>query len=310
MGVDLQLSVVIPHLNEPENLHRCLLALNAQRTPEITFEIIVVDNGSREMPEDACAGFPDVRLVREAVPGPGPARNLGASLARSGLIAFIDADCIAQPGWVRSIVTFMAARPEIDVVGGDIGLLQKDAAKPTAIEAYESIFSYRAKLYVERYGFTATGNMAVRAPVFRAVGPFGGITTMEDTEWGLRATAQGHRIAFLPEAQVLTPSCKSFSELARRWDRHVAHEFGKVGKSGTALARWIAASAVVAASPIGEIPRVLASQRVSGWRNRMLAFLCLARVRLYRARKMLALGFSGQASALVTSWNRELDRGG
>ena len=85
---------------------------------------------------------------------------------------------------------------------------------PTAIESYENIYSYRARAYVEQYGFAATGNMAVRKHVFQSVGPFGGISTMEDTEWGQRATAMGHRIIFLPEAKVLTPSCKSFADLA------------------------------------------------------------------------------------------------
>ncbi|XJN85291.1 glycosyltransferase family 2 protein [Mesorhizobium terrae] len=45
-----RLSIVIPHLNEPDSLQRCLAALNAQRNPNIPFEIIVVDNGSRIPP--------------------------------------------------------------------------------------------------------------------------------------------------------------------------------------------------------------------------------------------------------------------
>jgi glycosyltransferase involved in cell wall biosynthesis len=304
MGASFKLSVVIPHLNEPDNLRSCLLALDAQRADCIPFEIIVVDNGSSEMPDDACSGIRDLRLVRELVPGPGPARNCGAALAAAELVAFIDSDCVAQPGWVKSIVEFMANRPEVGIVGGDIDILIGDSRRPTAIEAYESIFSYRARLYVERYGFSATGNMAVRTRVFRAVGPFGGITTMEDTEWGQKATAQGNLIAFLPEAKVLTPSCKSYPELERRWDRHVAHEFCNVGNRLEML-RWLLASAVVAASPLGEIPKILGSDRISGLRSRALALTCLTHVRVYRARRMIDLAWSGQSTALVEKWNRE-----
>lgn len=305
MEAPLQLSVVIPHLNEPDNLHRCLVSLDAQRGDGLSFEIIVVDNGSVEMPEDACAGFRNVRLERQPVPGPGPARNHGAALARSGLLAFIDADCIAMPGWARAIVDFMDRHPDTDLLGGDIGILMTDPQKPTAIESYESIYSYRARLYVEQHGYAATGNMAVRTAVFHAVGPFGGISTMEDTEWGQRATALGHRIAFLPDAKVLTPSCKSFPELARRWDRHVAHEFRKVGVARSARLRWLAGCAFIAASPLAEIFRISRSDRVSGIRNRVFALACVTRIRLYRARLMLDLVRYGHSASLVENWNRE-----
>lgn len=306
MNNPVKLSVVIPHLNEPDgNLLRCLKALDAQRTEETTFEIIVVDNGSVEMPEAACAGIADLRLEREIVPGPGPARNRGAALARADLLAFIDADCIAEPGWAKSIIEFMAGRPDIALMGGDIGILMTDAGKPSAIESYESIYGYRARLYVERYGFAATGNMAVRKDVFHAVGPFGGIATMEDTEWGQRATRSGYRIAFLQEAKVLTPSCKSFGELARRWDRHVAHEFGNVGSGLTARLSWLFACALVAASPLGEVIAIARSSRVSGFKSRSLALACLVRIRLYRARLMLDLARRRRFPTMVESWNKE-----
>lgn len=305
MVIPFQLSVVIPHLNEPDNLRRCLLSLDAQRADGVSFEIIVVDNGSIAMPEAVCSGIPNVSLRHEPVPGPGPARNLGAALARSELLAFIDADCIAEPGWVTSIVEAMTQNPEAAFIGGDIGILMTDPQNPSAIEAYESIYSYRARDYVERHGFAATGNMAVRRQVFRDVGLFGGISTMEDTEWGKRATAQGYRIAFLPAAKVLTPSCKSFAELARRWDRHVAHEYSELGDSRLALLRWLLVATVIAASPLAEIARILRSDRVSGVSSRALAWACLTRIRLYRARLMLDLARHGHPVSLVEGWNRE-----
>jgi glycosyltransferase involved in cell wall biosynthesis len=102
-----RISIVIPHLNEPDNLRRCLLSLAAQQSEGIPFEIIVVDNGSIELPRAVCSEFAGVRLEHEPVPGPGPARNLGARCARAELLAFIDSDCVAQPGWLRAIVEAM-----------------------------------------------------------------------------------------------------------------------------------------------------------------------------------------------------------
>jgi cellulose synthase/poly-beta-1,6-N-acetylglucosamine synthase-like glycosyltransferase len=300
-----RISVIIPHLNEPDDLRRCLEALAGERGHGIGFEIIVVDNGSAVSPEAVTERFPGVRLEHQPVPGPGPARNRGAEVARADLLAFIDADCVAQPGWIAAIARFMDDHPEVDFVGGDIRILPAVPDRLTAIEAYEAIYSYRTRRYVERDGFAATGNMAVRRAVFEAVGPFGGIGTMEDTEWGQRATAAGHRSAYLAEARVATPSCRAFGELARRWDRHVAHEFGQLDHGRAGLLRWLLKAAVIAASPVGEIPTVLASDRVSGLGRRWLAWTCLWRCRLYRARRMLGLAWHDNAAAMVDMWNRE-----
>lgn len=299
------LSVIIPHLNEPADLRRCLTALASQKDAETPFEIIVVDNGSRELPTAVCEEFAGTRLEFEPTPGPGPARNRGALVARADLLAFIDADCVAAPGWVRAIVGFMNDRPDVDFVGGDIRILPSRPQRLTATEAYESVFSYRARRYVERYGFAATGNMAVRKKVFEAVGPFGGIATMEDTDWGKRATAAGHKIAYLAEAKVLTAPCASFADLARRWDRHVAHDFKKVGRHPAEILLWAGRSVAIGASPLAGAFTVARSDRLSGVRSRLLAFACLTRVCLYRATRMLALLGRDNTSVMVGSWNRE-----
>lgn len=305
MSSTIRLSVIIPHLNEPDELRRCLGSLTRQFEAQLPFEIIVVDNGSFEPPSAVCAEFPGVILEVEPTPGPGPARNRGAALARADLLAFIDADCVAAPGWVRAIVGFMEERPDVAFLGGDIRILPARPERLAATEAYESVFSYRARLYVERYGFAATGNMAVRADVFRKVGPFGGIGTMEDTDWGMRASAQGHRIAYLAAAQVFTAPCASYAELARRWDRHVAHDFRKLAFHPADILVWVARSVAIAASPLVEIGTVLRSDRIAGLRARSLAFACLARIRLYRARRMLGLLLRDNTATLVGSWNRE-----
>lgn len=297
-------SVIIPHLNEPDDLRLCLRSLGAQRAHGTPFEIIVVDNGSAELPNFVESLVPGVRLLRETTPGPGPARNLGAALARAPILAFVDADCIAAPNWLAAIVRCFDGHPEIDFIGGDIRIRPADAERLTAVEAYENIYSYRTRLYVKQR-YAATGNMAVRANVFRAVGPFGGIGTMEDAEWGRRATVMGYRIAYLPDARVYTPSCRSFAELARRWDRHVAHEFRETRDRPLGRARWLVKSAVMAASPAVELVRICQSNRVNNWRERLLALSCVTRVRVYRARRMIGLAWHDNATSLLDMWNRE-----
>ena len=199
-----QISVVIPHHNDP-GLGACLDALAGQRADGVPFEILVVDNGSEALPSEVCAAHPGVRLLSEATPGPGPARSHGAANARAPLIAFIDADCRADPGWIAAIAAAFAD-PATEIVGGDVRIAPVAPERMTVIEAYESVFGYRQKLYIERDHYAATCNMAVRRAIFAAVGPFAGIGTAEDMDWGRRATAMGYRHGYLPGMRVRTPA--------------------------------------------------------------------------------------------------------
>ena len=135
---DSGISVVIPHLNQPELLARCLASLaEGQRRPD---EIFVVDNGSRSLPAEVCAAHPGVVLLQEPTPGPGPARNRGIAAASGGILAFIDADCLADPGWLAAAGAAMAD-PADTILGGDVRIAYADPTRLTAIEAYESVYA-------------------------------------------------------------------------------------------------------------------------------------------------------------------------
>ncbi|RVN09044.1 glycosyltransferase family 2 protein [Sinorhizobium meliloti] len=76
----------------------------ARRTARrgIPCDIIVVDNDSFKDPVAVCSQVEGVRLEREPNPGPDPARNRGALVAKAELLPFVDADCVVQPGWPPS----------------------------------------------------------------------------------------------------------------------------------------------------------------------------------------------------------------
>src|SRR6267378_1638526 len=114
------ISVVIPHLNQPETLEACLSSLDAQSLARCFFEIIVVDNGSVPSPKDIVANHSGTRLLRELQPGPGPARNVGVRAATADIIAFIDADCRAHRDWLRTALQTIRSTPKGTVLGGDV----------------------------------------------------------------------------------------------------------------------------------------------------------------------------------------------
>ncbi|WKL24893.1 glycosyltransferase family A protein (plasmid) [Sinorhizobium meliloti] len=198
------ISVIIPHLDQPDALKQCLASLSVQRRPRQPVEFIVVDNGSTMMPDDVCSAFPEVIVLSELTPGPGPARNLGASRASGDILAFIDADCLADGGWLSQIEHCFSENAEIAILGGDVRIACQDPRRPTLLEAYESVFAYRMNEYIARQGFAGTGNLAVRADIFAEVGPFGGIEIAEDRDWGAASI-----VARLPHKILFEHDCLS-----------------------------------------------------------------------------------------------------
>lgn len=297
----LTVSVVIPHLNQPGALACCLDSLaSGSRQPD---QVLVVDNGSRTPPEEICATR-GARLLHEPTPGPGPARNTGAAAATGAILAFIDADCRADPGWVAALAARFERDPKVRILAGAVHVGFADPARPTATEAYERVYAYRMDRYLARAGFAATCNLAMRAEVLAAVGPFGGLAVAEDRDWGRRATAAGFDIAYLPEMRVEHPARSGFGETAAKIDRLQAHDFAELPPGLPARLKWLAKALALPPSCLAELPRLLRTTRLRGPRARLLAFAMLARVRAYRGWRMLRL-LAGQDPARLTGgWNR------
>ena len=160
------LSVIIPHLNQPEGLDACLTSLDEQTLERNQFEIIVVDNGSVSLPRQLTDSH-SARLLEEPKPGPGLARNRGVEAANGDIFCFIDADCRAHPDWLR-VASEIVSEPERIVLGGDVQIWRDDRSRFTSLEAYESLFAYMQKRYIEKHGFSGTGKSCRKARRFHA----------------------------------------------------------------------------------------------------------------------------------------------
>jgi len=103
---------------------------------------------------------------------------------------------------------------------------------------------------------------------------------------------------------VFHPARKTMAELVQKWERHTAHDFEKIqGKTMWRL-RWILRGFAVGVSPVAEVFRIGLSDRLSGLRSRVLAFLGVVYIRIYRAYLMLSLALGVNASRLSARWNR------
>ncbi|ABE63791.1 glycosyl transferase, family 2 [Nitrobacter hamburgensis X14] len=294
------ISVVIPHLNQAGDLGACLASLQSQRLSPALFEIIVIDNGSTSPPVEVMARYPSARLLHEPEPGPGPARNAGVRHATGEILAFIDADCRADPDWLLNVAQALRSLPGKTIVGGDVRIWPRNKETLTAVEAYESVFGFRNKLYIERHGYSITANLSARRADLDKIEPFVGIQFAEDMEWGERARSAGFQFHFLPNAIVFHPARRSLRELCVKWDRQIQHYLNMAqGKPAWKL-RWVLRSVAVLGSPIIDLATVVSSDRIHGVTTRLKAIMILVAIRAHRARKMLSL--LRQSNTVL--WNR------
>jgi cellulose synthase/poly-beta-1,6-N-acetylglucosamine synthase-like glycosyltransferase len=294
--------VIIPHRNQPRELRRCLESLQRQTVDRAKVEIIVVDNASRDLPTKLCEQFL-VRLVQEHEPGPGPARNKGVSISSTDILAFTDADCMAIPNWLSTIIDLFQ-NTDVQIAGGNVRIAYENPAKLTMFEAFESIYAFRQEEYIGRLGFSVTANMAVRRSVFNAVGPFKGIEIAEDRDWGKRATKMGFVIRYVPELVVFHPARTSMDHLHAKLERQVQQAYAEIAPGFLGCIYWIVLAIAVAASPLWDVRRIYLSERITRWRDRILASKLLIKLRIYRAVSMLVMLSSRKPKRIY--WDLEL----
>lgn len=99
------LSAIIPAHNEELGINTCLASLAGQKTRH-PFEVIVVDNGSRDTTAATVLSYNhklNIRLVRETTVGRGVARNTGARMAKGDILIFLDADNRVRSDFIETV---------------------------------------------------------------------------------------------------------------------------------------------------------------------------------------------------------------
>jgi glycosyltransferase involved in cell wall biosynthesis len=199
MATSAVVSVVVPVRDGAAVIGDCLTAIASQRGAP-AYEVVVVDNGSTDATADIVRQrHPDVRLVCEQWPGSYAARNAGIRAAAGEIVAFTDADCTPQPGWLAAACAAIDAGA--DLVGG--GIAMHRSARPTVAERYDRAVYLRQQDLVRHHGWAVTANLVVRRSVFDALGLFDPtLPSGGDRDLCLRAGTAGFRLVYAPEAVV------------------------------------------------------------------------------------------------------------
>jgi GT2 family glycosyltransferase len=273
------ISIIVPHYNDLENLRECLKYLETQTMERSQYEIIVSDNNSAcglLAVRDACEGV--ARVVSAPKQGAGEARNAGAAVALSELLAFTDSDCRPARDWLKRGVE---ALQDADVVGGRMVVGVEDRSRLTAAEAYELVFAFNNRRYAEKQGYSVTANMFTRLDVFGKVGPFR-VGVSEDLDWGRRATALGFRTKYAADAVVTHPARRQWPDLIRKWRRLTSESYALTCEQSYGRIMWFLRSWLILLSTFVHLPAVLRSNELHSFKQRALATYGLIRLRTWR----------------------------
>jgi glycosyltransferase involved in cell wall biosynthesis len=231
-AVAAPISVVVCTRDRPQDLERCLQALLALDYPD--FEVLVVDNASRNDETATVAARLGVRSVREDRPGLDWARNRGIAETRHSIIAFVDDDARPDSLWLAAIACAFVD-PEVDAMTGLVAPLELETF---AQQLFELTYGGMGKGFAPRtfhrdrntdaelIGIQAVGvgtNMAFRREVFERVGLFD--TALDvgtpargggDLDMFHRVVASGRTLLYQPAALVWHRHRRGMDELERQ----------------------------------------------------------------------------------------------
>jgi len=228
----LEVSVIVPARNEEASLGACLESLVGQ--PGVSFEIIVVDDGSTDRTSEIARSFAGVRLIEagplpEGWSGKSNAVYAGAQHARGEWLLFTDADTVHLPGSLaRSLaeaqshgVEMLSYSPAQELHG-----FIERSVMPVIFAELAAKYKPREVSDPNSPAAAANGQyLLITCEAYGAVGGHAAIATflLEDVELACAVKRSGRRIRFrFGGDAVRTRMYRSFAQLVEGWTKNLA----------------------------------------------------------------------------------------
>lgn len=235
-------SIVIPTFNRAPLLKRSIKSVLNQTY--LNFEVIVVDDCSKDSTESVVKGFNDnrIRYIRhEKNQGAPAARNNGILASEGEYIAFQDSDDQWLPTKLeKQVKSFNFAHRDLGVVYTSFWRI--DQGKKTLIPSAE-IEQTEGNIFrsLLRKNFVSTPTAVVRKECFEKVGMFENIPRLQDWELWLRI-AKCYRFKHLSEPLVIAyrqpDSIYSNTDaLVSAWQYVLSKNFGEFSKETKLLSK-------------------------------------------------------------------------
>lgn len=175
----MRISIIIPLYDKSAYIERALASIAAQTLTD--YEVIVVDDGSRDDGPDKVRRWNDgrVRLVQQPNAGPGAARNRGIREAGADLLAFLDADDEWTPTYLAQSVRHLERHPDaVSITSGyfewPAGISREPYWRGRGLTPGRNRWTAETSpvLAVDMLAYMCPWSTVVRTDVVRALGGF------------------------------------------------------------------------------------------------------------------------------------------
>lgn len=212
---DPLVSIVIPVFNHLD-FTKCALASIARAETRISYEVIVVDDGSLDGTADQLSTVENLRTLRNAE-NLGFLRtiNRGAAEARGELLLLLNNDTQVTPGWLDSLVDTMRTWPDAGIVGSKLiypsGHLQEAGARLNP-DGTVDLIGLNADPRDPRYNFArevdhvSAASILVDRALFerlRGLDDRYAPAYYEDCDLSMRVRAAGRKVVYDPRSEVI-----------------------------------------------------------------------------------------------------------
>ena len=222
----IEISIIIVNYNTKELLNQCLKSV-FEKTQNIDFEVIVVDNASQDYSCEMIKNeFANVKLIENTENlGFGKANNLGAKIAQGKYLFFLNSDTVLINNAVKILFDFMEKNQNCGICGGN--LFDK---KNTPVQSFQPVlpsilwelnaFTPKNLLYKlifgksyefnhsqqpKEVGYIIGADMMVRKEILDKFGGFDNDFFMffEETEMAHRFNKNGYKIVSVPQSKII-----------------------------------------------------------------------------------------------------------
>jgi glycosyltransferase involved in cell wall biosynthesis len=196
-----QISVILPFFEGGRWLGRSVPSVLAQEG--LSFELLVIDDGSRSSPAERLQSFRDGRLrfIRIDHAGKGAALNCGAGEALAEILCFIDQDDVMLPGRLKKQFDGFALRPGTEAVYSDYERVRQDGRPIDRFVSRQASGEDCLQAMAEGRGLVSMQTLMIRRDAFRRIGGFScdaALTGLDDAEFFARLFASGTSLVYVP----------------------------------------------------------------------------------------------------------------
>lgn len=227
-------SILVPAYNEGVHLKNNLL--NLLKTEYPNFEIIVIDDGSKdntyEIAQSLSSEYSKIKAISKINGGKASALNRGIQEAQGDILICVDADSRLKPDAIKHLVNALE-NPEIAAAAGYV----KVGNKVNLLTNWQNI-EYTSSQNFERMAFAEIDAIMVipgaigafKKQAILEVGGFETDTLAEDCDLSMRLYKAGYRLTTVENALAVTEApefLNSFIKQRKRWTYGIMQCFWK-----------------------------------------------------------------------------------